>query len=175
MTFAHFQGGTRVHSDVPRVTFFTEILKIVHGNRSSKTTRFPEGLVLGNWAKTFHPRKIRVAKFMNIFVNTSRRCSIIFRRFADFLTLCEIIAELESHCKSIFCFRMTGIRRIQESWSCEIQEAWGTSFHMKILKLSSGILMGDDFREWGFKGQRKTKSKTSPWKSGSRCELVAGF
>jgi hypothetical protein len=26
---------------------------------SSESTRFPEGLVLGNWAKTFHPRNSR--------------------------------------------------------------------------------------------------------------------
>jgi hypothetical protein len=41
---------TRGHSDVPRVTFFTEILRF-RGIRSSESTRFPEGLVLGNSGK----------------------------------------------------------------------------------------------------------------------------
>jgi hypothetical protein len=35
---------------------FTEILRIVRGNGSSESTHFPEGLVLGYWLKTFHPR-----------------------------------------------------------------------------------------------------------------------
>jgi hypothetical protein len=54
-TVARFRG-TCVHSDIPRVTFFTEILRIVRGNAPSESTCFPEGLVLGNWVKTFHPR-----------------------------------------------------------------------------------------------------------------------
>jgi hypothetical protein len=29
----------------------------------------PRGLVLGNWAKNFHPRNAGVAEFVNIFVN----------------------------------------------------------------------------------------------------------
>jgi hypothetical protein len=53
--------GTCVYSDVLRVTFFTEILEIVCGRGSSESTRFPEGLVLGNWAKTFHPQNFGVA------------------------------------------------------------------------------------------------------------------
>jgi hypothetical protein len=60
--------GTRVHSDVQRVTFFTEILRIFHGNESSESTRFPKGLVLGNWAKTFHPQNVGITKFVNVFV-----------------------------------------------------------------------------------------------------------
>jgi hypothetical protein len=38
------------------MTFFTEILKVLRGNGSSESTRFPVGLVLGNWVKIFHPR-----------------------------------------------------------------------------------------------------------------------
>jgi hypothetical protein len=68
MTVASFLGA-RVHSDVPRVTFFTGILRIFRGNRSSESTRFSEGLVLGNWAKTFHPRSVEVTEFVNIFMN----------------------------------------------------------------------------------------------------------
>jgi hypothetical protein len=49
-----------VFSDVPRVTFFTEILEIVRENGPSESTGFPEGLVLGNWAKTFHPRNVEL-------------------------------------------------------------------------------------------------------------------
>jgi hypothetical protein len=54
--------GTRVQSNVPRVTFFTKILRVFRGNGSSESTRFPEGLVLGNWVKTFHPRNFRYVK-----------------------------------------------------------------------------------------------------------------
>jgi hypothetical protein len=49
--------------------FFTKILKIFRGNGSSESTRFPKGLVLGNWVKTFHPQNVEVAKFVNIFMN----------------------------------------------------------------------------------------------------------
>jgi hypothetical protein len=59
MTVAHFRGGARVHSDVPRVMFFTEILRIIRRNGSSESTLFPERIVLGNWVKTLHPRNFR--------------------------------------------------------------------------------------------------------------------
>jgi hypothetical protein len=68
MTVARSKG-TCVCFDVPRVTFFTEILEIVCGNGSSELNRFPEGLVLGNWAKTFHPRNVEAAEFVNVFMN----------------------------------------------------------------------------------------------------------
>jgi hypothetical protein len=48
--------------------FFTKILRIFHGNGSSESSHFPERLVLGNWAKSFHPRNVGVAEFVNIFV-----------------------------------------------------------------------------------------------------------
>jgi hypothetical protein len=51
------------------VMFFTGIRDTICANGSSESTRFPEGLVLGNWAKTFHPRNVGSAEFMNIFVN----------------------------------------------------------------------------------------------------------
>jgi hypothetical protein len=47
MTVVHFRG-TRVHSDIPRVTFFNEILSVVRGNGSSESNCFPKGLVLEN-------------------------------------------------------------------------------------------------------------------------------
>jgi hypothetical protein len=53
--------GTRFHSDVPRVAFFTKVQNFC-GNRSSESTRFPEGLVLGNSVKPLHPRNVRVLK-----------------------------------------------------------------------------------------------------------------
>jgi hypothetical protein len=58
-----------VHSDVPMVTSFTEILRIFRGNGLSKSTRFPEGLVLGNWIKIFHPRNVGIGEFVKKFVN----------------------------------------------------------------------------------------------------------
>jgi hypothetical protein len=69
MTVAGFQGGARVHSDVLRVTFFTEIRDFFRGIGSSELTRFPEGLVLGNWEKTFHPRNVGFAVFVNKLTN----------------------------------------------------------------------------------------------------------
>jgi hypothetical protein len=50
---------------------FTYILRIVRGNGSSESTHFLEGLVLGNWAKNFHPRNVETVEFMNIFVDMS--------------------------------------------------------------------------------------------------------
>jgi hypothetical protein len=55
---------TRVHSDVPRVTFFNREFVGFRGNGSSESTRFPEGLVLGNSVKPCHPRKVGFPKFM---------------------------------------------------------------------------------------------------------------
>jgi hypothetical protein len=48
-----------VHSDVPRVTFFTK-LQSFHGIESSESTRFPEGLVLGNSGKIRHPQNVNL-------------------------------------------------------------------------------------------------------------------
>jgi hypothetical protein len=47
---------TRVHSDVPRVTFFLLNFKVFCAIGSSESTRFPEGLVLGNLGKICHPQ-----------------------------------------------------------------------------------------------------------------------
>jgi hypothetical protein len=83
-----FQGA-RVHSDVLRVTFFAEILRIFHGNGSSESTRFPMGLVLGNWAKTFHPRNVGVAEFVDIFMNGSQSEEPVFR-LRNFCKKCSV-------------------------------------------------------------------------------------
>jgi hypothetical protein len=56
---------TRVHSDVPRVTFLPEF-KNIHGIGSSESTLFPEGLVLGNSGKTLHPQNVGFAKIHEI-------------------------------------------------------------------------------------------------------------
>jgi hypothetical protein len=53
----HYEGGV-----------FYQNSRFIRGIGSSESTRFPEGLVLGNWAKTLHPRNVRDAKFMNKFV-----------------------------------------------------------------------------------------------------------
>jgi hypothetical protein len=61
MTVARFEGDECPlrHFDCD---IFTEILIIVRGNGSSESTRFPEGLVLGNWVKTLHPRNFGVTE-----------------------------------------------------------------------------------------------------------------
>jgi hypothetical protein len=48
---------TCVHSDVLRVTFLLKF-KDFRGIGSSESTRFPEGLVLGNSGKTCHPQNV---------------------------------------------------------------------------------------------------------------------
>jgi hypothetical protein len=53
---------TRVHSDVPRVTFFLLNFKNLRGIGSSESTHFPEGLVLGNSGKTCDPRNVEFDK-----------------------------------------------------------------------------------------------------------------
>jgi hypothetical protein len=107
----HISGGTRVHFDVPRVTFFTKILRIVRGNGSSESTHFPEGLVLGYWLKTFHPRNFGETETLE----NSWKCSevsqgeklpfIIFMWFTDPLSLCESITEWPCGRGSVSCFR----------------------------------------------------------------------
>jgi hypothetical protein len=47
---------------------FTRIRDFLCGIGSSESTRLPEGLVLGNWAKTLHPRNVEFAEFVNKFV-----------------------------------------------------------------------------------------------------------
>jgi hypothetical protein len=49
-------------------------------NRIVGVNRFPEGLVLGNWAKTLHPRNVTFAEFVNIFVNNLRDGKFCFVR-----------------------------------------------------------------------------------------------
>jgi hypothetical protein len=53
---------TCVHSDVLRVTFSPEF-ESFRGIGSSESTRFPEGLVLGNSRKTLHLRNVGFVEF----------------------------------------------------------------------------------------------------------------
>jgi hypothetical protein len=50
---------TRVPSDVPRVTFFTEILKC-SWNRIVGVNSLPRGASVGEFIKTCHPRNVEV-------------------------------------------------------------------------------------------------------------------
>jgi hypothetical protein len=50
---------TRVSSDVPRVTFFTEILKC-SWNRIAGVIPLPRGASVGEFRKTRHPRNVEV-------------------------------------------------------------------------------------------------------------------
>jgi hypothetical protein len=71
MTVAIFSGDAcplrRSEGDV-----FTGIRDFIRGIGSSESTRFPKGLMLGNWAKTLHPRNVGFAEFVNKFVNHLR-------------------------------------------------------------------------------------------------------
>jgi hypothetical protein len=50
------------------------------GIRSSESTRFPEGLVLGNWAKTLHLQNVGFAEFVNKFVDHLQSGRFCFMR-----------------------------------------------------------------------------------------------
>jgi hypothetical protein len=50
---------TRVPSDVPRVTFFTEILRL-SWNRIVGVNPLPRGASVGEFRKTCHPRNVEV-------------------------------------------------------------------------------------------------------------------
>jgi hypothetical protein len=50
---------TRVPSDVPRVTFFTEILRL-SWNRIVGVNPLPRGASVGEFRKTCHPRNVAV-------------------------------------------------------------------------------------------------------------------
>jgi hypothetical protein len=54
MTVVRFRGACTLRRSEGDV--FTGILRIIRGNGSSESTHFPEGLVLGNWINTLHPR-----------------------------------------------------------------------------------------------------------------------
>jgi hypothetical protein len=54
---------TRVPSDVPRVTFFTNFRNVC-GIGSSESTHFPEGLVLGNSGKFVALETSSLMKFL---------------------------------------------------------------------------------------------------------------
>jgi hypothetical protein len=49
---------TRVHSDVPRVTFFTEILRL-SWNWIVRVNPLPRGASVGEFRKTCHPRNVK--------------------------------------------------------------------------------------------------------------------
>jgi hypothetical protein len=50
---------TRVPSDVPRVTFFTEILRL-SWNRIVGVNPLPRGASVGEFRKTCHPRNVEI-------------------------------------------------------------------------------------------------------------------
>jgi hypothetical protein len=65
-TVAIFPGGRVSTLTFWGWRFFTGIRDYIRGIGSSESTRFPEGLVLGNWAKTLHPRNVGFAEIREI-------------------------------------------------------------------------------------------------------------
>jgi hypothetical protein len=121
----------------------------------------------GTWARTFHPRNVETAEFVNIFVDVSPcrrsifrreddswRCPVVLAWFANFLMLYEVIAELASNHKSAFCFRTTGIWWIQE-----IVKLW-TSGSLRNLSsaVSSEARFGDP-DDWWLSRMKVRRSK----------------
>jgi hypothetical protein len=91
--------------------------------------------VLGNWAKTFHPRKIVTNEFVKVFVNKSQGCGsgskresarggvlLFLTKFTDLLMLCEIIAKLELDRRSASRFRTAGIWLVRGTVKMETSE-----------------------------------------------------
>jgi hypothetical protein len=123
--------GTRIHSDFPRVMFFTRIWDIIHGYRSSKSTRFPEGLVLGNWEKTFHPQKVGVPEFVNMFLNMLRGLSwqesilegaLSSFNFVSPLTTCETNYWIGIRIAGLFPIsRHLESGEFGKSWTCKLR------------------------------------------------------
>jgi hypothetical protein len=56
---------TRVPSDVPRVTFFTEILRF-SWNQIIGVNPLPRGASVGEFRKTCHPRNVEVYKIHEV-------------------------------------------------------------------------------------------------------------
>jgi hypothetical protein len=62
---------TRVPSDVPRVTFFTEILRF-SWNRIVRVNPLPRGDSVGEFRKTCHPRNIEVNEVCEVSFQEQR-------------------------------------------------------------------------------------------------------
>jgi hypothetical protein len=62
---------TRVHSDVPRVTFLTEILKCLW-NRIVGVNPLPRGASVGEFKKTCHPRNVKVNEICDVSFQEQR-------------------------------------------------------------------------------------------------------
>jgi hypothetical protein len=56
---------TRVPSDVPRVTFFTEILRF-SWNQIVEVNPLPRGASVGEFRKTCHPRNVEINEVCEI-------------------------------------------------------------------------------------------------------------
>jgi hypothetical protein len=66
---------TCVHSDVPRATFFTEILRFLW-NRTVGVNPLPRGASVGEFRKTCHPRNIEFYEVREMSFQESRTCEI---------------------------------------------------------------------------------------------------
>jgi hypothetical protein len=62
---------TRVPSDIPRVTFFTEILKC-SWNRIVGVNLLPQGASVGEFRKTCHPRNVEVNEICDVSFQEQR-------------------------------------------------------------------------------------------------------
>jgi hypothetical protein len=62
---------TRVHSDVPRVTFFAEILRF-SWNRIVGVNPLPRGASVGEFRKTCHPRNVEFYEIREMSFQESR-------------------------------------------------------------------------------------------------------
>jgi hypothetical protein len=168
-----FSGGRVSTLTFQGWRFFTEIQEIVRGNGSSELTRFPEGLVLGNWAKTFYARNVGADEFVKVFVNgPSRRGFVSWHESihegvslllsTDSLTLwrrAKLPPNWHLNHMSISYFRKQESDEFGKPWIRESRSFEGISLRLQILKISSKALTVSDIREWRFGGSKKDQVK----------------
>jgi hypothetical protein len=113
--------------------------------------------VLGNWAKTFHPRNVGTAEVVNVFENMSQGlswqesilegASSLFN-FADPLTMCETNCRIGIRITGLFL--IPGDRESSEFEKPRSQESRRyrrNSLRPRIRELSSRTVMFGDLRE----------------------------
>jgi hypothetical protein len=171
--------GTCVYSDVPRVMFFTRIRDFVRGIGSSESTRFPDGLVLGNWAKTLSPSKCWICRIHEKCRELSSTWKMLFRgkgnthediqmkitHFADLLIICKNNSRIGFGLR-VYCMFQDNwnLVRFRRSGTCGIQESEGTS----VRESRWVMIFGKKLRESVKRPSQRRHFKSPGWK----CELV---
>jgi hypothetical protein len=196
-----FSGG-HVSTPMFRGWHFLPKFESFHGNRSSESTRFPEGLVLGNSIKHLHPRNVELSKFMkqvcesimeerSNFVERGDHEEILmyFECFTSFWTSVKIMAKLVFCVRTFNLFqdvwlsRNSGIGRLQKSESRNSRSSGimnlRSSGIMNLQNYAVRNLRNSSQDVWRsswmrYSGVNRKPSQIRLFKSpGLKCELVA--